>query len=87
MQHEPIGYNKDNKAVYLNDIWPSKEEIQEIEQKFVKPVMFQEVYSRIQSGNEKWNSLASEKSLHYPWNENSNYIKRPPFFDNMRKGM
>lgn len=83
--NEPIGYNADGKPVMLNEIWPSREEIQEVEQKYVKPVMFREVYSRIQSGNEKWNSLGAEASLHYDWNPNSNYIKNPPFFDDMRK--
>lgn len=80
---EPIGYNADGKPVMLNEIWPSREEIQEVEQKFVKPAMFREVYSRIESGNEKWNSLNAEASLHYNWNPESNYIKNPPFFDNM----
>lgn len=82
--NEPIGHNKDGKPVYLNDIWPSREEIQEVEQKYVKPVMFREVYSRIQLGNEKWNSLNSEESLFYTWDSKSNYIKNPPFFDDMK---
>ena len=80
---EPIGYGTNNKAIYLNDIWPSREEIQEVEQKYVKPAMFKEVYSRIQLGNEKWNSLNLEPTLHYNWNLESNYIKNPPFFDSM----
>ena len=81
---DPIGYSND-KPVFLNDIWPSREEIKDVEQRFVKPMMFREVYSRIQLGNEKWNSLTADQSLHYNWNLESNYIKNPPFFDGMGK--
>ena len=52
-----VGMNQEGKPVYLWDIWPSREELQEIERKHVLPAMFQEVYSKIIEGNERWNSL------------------------------
>lgn len=79
--NDPIGKGHEGRHVYLKDIWPSREEIQEIEQRFVIPAMFQEVYAKIQNGNDKWNRLGSEESLFYKWNPDSTYIKRPPFFD------
>ena len=81
--NEPIGIGHNSNLVYLKDIWPSREEIQEVEQKFVIPAMFKEVYSKIQNGNQKWNRLDSKKGLFYKWNQESTYIKRPPFFDRM----
>lgn len=81
---DPIGHSG-GKPVFLSDIWPSREEIKDVEQRFVKPMMFREVYSRIQLGNEKWNLLTAEQTLHYDWNAESNYIKNPPFFDGMGK--
>lgn len=77
---DPSGYD-----VYLKDIWPSREEIQEMERKYVIPAMFKEVYSKIQFGNERWNSLESSNELLFPWDSMSTYIKSPPYFDDMTR--
>ena len=75
--------NQEGKPVYLRDIWPSWEELQEIERKHVLPAMFQEVYSKITEGNERWNDLYAPDTMLYPWNEKSTYIQKPPFFTGM----
>lgn len=80
---EPIGKGHGGQDVYLRDIWPSREEIQEVENKNVLPAMFREVYSKIQFGNQRWNSLYAPDSNLYPWDAKSTYIKPPPFFNNM----
>lgn len=82
---EPLGYDAENNPVFLKDIWPSREEIHAVEQKFVIPSMFQEVYAKITSGNENWNKLCAPEGKLYPWDEESTYIKSPPFFDGMTK--
>lgn len=82
---EPLGYSADKKPVFLRDIYPTRKEIQAVEQQFVIPAMFQHVYSRITIGSDSWNKLESPKCDLYPWDESSTYIKRPPFFDNMSK--
>lgn len=82
-EKEPLGTGSNGEPVYLRDIWPSRNEIQAVEQQFVIPAMFQQVYSNIQNGNDRWNSLVTPDSLFYPWDENSTYIKSPPFFDGM----
>ena len=69
--------------MYLRDIWPSREELQEIERKHVLPAMFQEVYSKITEGNERWNDLDAPDAMLYPWDEKSTYIQKPPFFAGM----
>jgi len=69
--------------VFLRDIWPLRNEIQAVEQKFVIPAMFQEVYSSIQNGNQRWNDLKAPEGLLYPWDASSTYIKNPPFFEGM----
>eukprot|EP00794_Sanderia_malayensis_P004044 gene4044-4594_t len=84
-EKEPIGTSKDGNAVYLRDIWPTRDELQEVERKYVIPAMFKEVYSTIKNGNSAWNSLMPSDSALYPWSEKSTYIKSPPFFDTMQK--
>ncbi|XP_065884504.1 cytoplasmic aconitate hydratase-like isoform X2 [Dysidea avara] len=85
MEKEPLGFNVEGKPVYLRDIWPSREELQEIERNHVLPVMFQEVYSKITQGNERWNGLNAPDTQLYPWDDKSTYIQKPPFFSGMTK--
>ncbi|XP_045469947.1 cytoplasmic aconitate hydratase-like [Harmonia axyridis] len=80
---EPLGVGKDGHQVYLRDIWPSRDEIQEVERKHVIPAMFREVYGRIERGSSNWQALEAPSGLLYPWTDSSTYIKRPPFFEGM----
>ncbi|KAI4808468.1 hypothetical protein KUCAC02_000527, partial [Chaenocephalus aceratus] len=66
---EPIGTDSEG-----------KDEIQAVEREFVIPTMFKEVYEKIESVNERWNSLVAPSDKLYPWDTNSTYIKSPPFF-------
>ncbi|XP_013409790.1 cytoplasmic aconitate hydratase isoform X4 [Lingula anatina] len=84
-EKEPLGINGDGKPVFLRDIWPSREEIQQIERNVVVPALFKEVYSRIEEGTERWNSLDAPEGMLYPWDPKSTYIKSPPFFETMTK--
>ncbi|XP_049814444.1 cytoplasmic aconitate hydratase-like [Schistocerca nitens] len=84
-EKEPLGTNADGEPVYLNDIWPLRKEIQAVEQKFVIPAMFREVYEKIENGSPNWVSLVAPEGILYPWDGNSTYIKHPPFFESMTK--
>ena len=82
---EPIGTSPDGQAVFLRDIWPSSDQVQEFVSKSVLKEFFEEVYSTVTNGTEQWNSLASNESLLYPWDDASTYIHHPPFFQSMGK--
>ncbi|XP_026832035.1 cytoplasmic aconitate hydratase [Drosophila erecta] len=82
---EPLGVDSNGKEVFLRDIWPTRSEIQDVEQKHVIPAMFQEVYSKIQLGSRDWQTLEVSESKLYPWSGISTYIKRPPFFESMTR--
>ncbi|XP_077598295.1 cytoplasmic aconitate hydratase [Stigmatopora nigra] len=82
-ESDPIGINSEGQAVFLKDIWPTREEIQREEAKFVIPSMFREVYEKIEKVNDKWNSLLAPSDKLYPWDSSSTYIKSPPFFDGL----
>ena len=81
---EPLGTDSSGNKVFLRDVWPTREEIHEIEQKFVIPAMFKDVYSKIRFGNQRWNQLEAPKELLYRFDPNSTYIKCPPYFDQMK---
>ncbi|NCB01368.1 MAG: aconitate hydratase AcnA [Spirochaetia bacterium] len=80
---DPIGKDKEAKDVYLMDIWPSKEEIEEIEEKYITKDLYKKVYDAIYNGDKKWEALPVTKSLLYDWDEKSTYIRKAPFFDSI----
>lgn len=82
-EKEPLGHSSSGEPIYLNDIWPLRKEIHQVEQQFVIPAMFKEVYSKIETGSPSWVALKAPEGKLYPWDSNSTYIKNPPFFDNM----
>lgn len=84
---EPLGTKPDGTKVFLRDIWPTRAQIQAVEQKHVIPVMFKEVYAKIEAGSDSWQSLNAPLGKLYPWSGESTYIKRPPFFDGMTKDL
>ncbi|CAH0757820.1 unnamed protein product, partial [Diatraea saccharalis] len=83
----PLGKRADGSSVYLRDIWPTRQEIQEVENKHVIPGMFKEVYERIELGSPSWQALSVPQGKLYGWDPNSTYIKKPPFFDGMTRDL
>jgi len=77
--NEPLGTGKDGRPVMLRDVWPSKEEIDEIVERCIKPEMFASRYGRALESNERWNKLPVKQSELYAWDESSTYIQEPPF--------
>ncbi|KAK3566729.1 hypothetical protein QTP86_004464 [Hemibagrus guttatus] len=84
-EKEPIAVNPQGKEIFLRDIWPTREEIQAVERKFVIPAMFKEVYEKVEIVNECWNSLNAPSDKLYTWDPKSTYIKSPPFFDGLTR--
>jgi aconitate hydratase len=81
---EPLGFDKQGAPVYLKDIWPADEEINAAIASFVTPEMFRERYAEVFTGTAEWQKIPAAESELYPWNEQSTYIRKPPFFDDFR---
>lgn len=81
---DPIGYNDKGEAVYLNDIWPSPEEVQAAVNG-IERGMFVKGYEEVFKGPKMWQELDVPKSSSYAWNDDSTYIKNPPYFVGMPK--
>lgn len=76
---EPLGVSADGNPVMLADIWPTMEEIVDVEQKAVKPEMFQVRYSDVFDANTQWNELPTSEGQLFKWDAASTYIQNPPF--------
>ncbi|MCU9614684.1 aconitate hydratase AcnA [Caldibacillus lycopersici] len=81
--NDPIGTDKDGNDVYLNDIWPTTEEVNEYVQKTVTPELFRKEYERVFDDNERWNEIKTSNDPLYTWDDSSTYIQNPPFFENL----
>ena len=79
--YEPVGLDPNGRPVYLDDIWPKNEEIEQLVAKHVKKEFFKLEYGRIFDGDEFWRALPDVASVTYAWDEQSTYIKNPPYFD------
>ena len=80
---EPLGTTPDGKPIFLKDIWPSPNEIQEMVSRVVKKEYFQKNYDEIFDGNEQWQNLNAPLDKAYKWEPGSTYVKEAPFFVNL----
>ncbi|TJY42395.1 aconitate hydratase AcnA [Cohnella pontilimi] len=80
LANEPIGYDGSNQPVYLKDIWPTNEEIQQAMATSQNAEMYRQKYEHIFTQNERWNNIPVPKGEIYEWDSNSTYIANPPFF-------
>ena len=78
---DPLGAGKDGRPVYLRDIWPTSQEIQQAVHENVRPEMFEKNYASVFSGNKTWNEINSNTGKLYQWEPKSTYLQEPPFFD------
>lgn len=85
MLTEPIGRGNNGEEVFLDDIWPSSEEVKALVEETVTPELFREQYAHVFDENEAWNAIETTEDALYKWDENSTYIANPPFFDNLAK--
>ncbi len=83
--NDPLGVDRDDQPVYLRDIWPSTQEIQDTIAQAVLPEMFAEKYADVFSGTQTWKDIQASQSELFEWNPSSTYIQEPPFFINLTR--
>ncbi|HPK67046.1 MAG TPA: aconitase family protein, partial [Thermoanaerobaculia bacterium] len=80
---EPLGTGSDGRPVYLREIWPSQAEIEAAVRSFLKPEMFVREYADVFHGDDAWRALPVPEGDTYAWEEDSTYVRRAPFFDEL----
>jgi aconitate hydratase len=80
---EPIGQDRDGKDVFLKDIWPSNQEIQEFIHKHVTRDLFEQKYAEVFTGDENWQAVQIPDGETYAWDDDSTYVQNPPYFVGM----
>jgi aconitate hydratase len=77
---EPLGTDRDGEPVYLRDLWPSQQEIQDAVAGALEAEMFTSEYAAVFEGDERWNALEIPEGATYEWAEESTYVRLPPYF-------
>jgi aconitate hydratase len=80
---EPLGSTPDGKDVFLKDIWPTEQEIQQTMVKAVTAGMFRRSYAGVYSGDERWQGLQVPEGSRFEWEADSTYIRKPTFLEGM----
>ena len=80
---EPLGQDHHGKDVFLKDIWPDSQEINDLMSQAINSTMFHSNYADVFQGDQSWNAIASPDGALYAWDPDSTYIKHPPYFDGM----
>jgi len=83
IEKDPIAIDKNGNKVYLPDIWPSSQEIENIEKQFITREVFAKKYNNLFEGDSSWQKISITKSDTYNWNSSSTYIRLPNYFDNL----
>jgi len=83
LETEPLGTDRNGNSVYLRDLWPSEAEIEGVILSVLDPQMFRDVYASMLVGNKAWGKISAPSGTRYRWQENSTYIRRPPFFEGL----
>jgi aconitate hydratase len=83
LYNEPLGTDSSGRSVFLKDIWPTQEEVEQVIARSVRPEMFRKQYAEVFTGDDQWAGLPVPDSQLFAWDESSTYVKRPPYFDDM----
>jgi aconitate hydratase len=82
---EPLGMGADGQPVYLKDIWPSSQEIQDYIARNVTQDLFRTKYADVFKGDARWQGVRTSTGLTYTWNSGSTYVQNPPYFQGITK--
>ncbi|MFC7457835.1 aconitate hydratase AcnA [Brachybacterium sp. GCM10030267] len=82
-ENDPLGTDKDGKDVYLRDIWPSPTEVEQVIAESISQEMFTDDYKDVFTGDERWRNLDTPEGATFAWDEESTYVRKPPYFEGM----
>ena len=85
LRKDPIGLDRDGRPVYLSDLWPGSEEIDDLIRSNIEKEQFLEKYRDVLTGSEEWQAVSVDDSETFAWDVDSTYIRKPTFFDGLEQ--
>ena len=83
-ESDPLGTDADGNDVFLKDIWPTNEEIAETIASSISPEQYAADYADVFKGDERWQSLPTPDGKTFEWDDESTYVRKPPYFEGMQ---
>jgi aconitate hydratase len=87
LSSEPLGTGEDGQDVYLKDIWPTLDEINDLMSAAFDPETYRALYGNFADQNPLWNEIPTTTGNVYQWESESTYIREPPYFENFKSGL
>ena len=81
--NDPLGQDEDGNDVFMKDIWPTAKEVEDVIATAITSEMFTTDYADVFAGDEQWQSLPTPEGKTFEWDEDSTYVRKPPYFDGM----
>jgi aconitate hydratase len=82
-ESEAIGLDPQGQPVFLRDIWPSPEDVQQTISEALGPEQFSKHYANVFDGDNNWQQLTIPEGDIYTWDQKSTYVRKPPYFEDM----
>jgi aconitate hydratase len=82
---EPLATDPQGQPVYLKDLWPSRDEVEEVLRQCIQPEMYRSAYGQAYAGDARWQSLPAPQGKRFQWDPASTYVRRPTYFEGMSK--
>ncbi len=82
-ENDALGTDSEGNPIFLKDIWPSPDEVQQTIDSSISSDMFTHEYASVFDGDERWRSLPTPEGDTFTWDGNSTYVKKPPYFEGM----
>jgi aconitate hydratase len=82
---QALGQDAQGSDVFLADIWPTPEEVQKTIDESINSEMFKTQYAGVFDGDSRWKSLPTPTGATFDWDEQSTYVRRPPYFEGMKR--
>jgi aconitate hydratase len=82
-ESEPLGKDEQGNEVFLKDIWPSQKDISDTIASAINTEMFVKNYADVFKGDDRWRNLPTPSGNTFEWDDNSTYVRKPPYFDGM----
>ncbi|MEU4656144.1 aconitate hydratase AcnA [Streptomyces sp. NPDC023723] len=80
---DALGADQDGNPVFLEDIWPSEAEVNEVVASAIGEDMFSKSYADVFAGDAQWQALSIPTGNTFEWDSESTYVRKPPYFEGM----
>ncbi len=81
--NDPLGQDEQGNDVFLKDVWPSPKDVEDVVASAINAEMFGDRYEDVFAGDDRWRSLSTPEGDTFAWDEDSTYVRKPPYFDGM----